>query len=97
MGSNWREANGGIVRTVGKSILFMVGGFFGSALAEGIFLVAAYHVFPHEPKRGSMMLYFAIAPFAVFAPCLIVLLSRALRRPDRLTVSRNSGAIRWQQ
>ena len=30
------------------------------------------------------MLYFAIAPFAVFAPCLIVLLSRAFRRPDRL-------------
>ncbi len=30
-----------------------------------------------------MMFYFAIAPFAVFFPCLIVLLSRALRRPDR--------------
>jgi hypothetical protein len=95
--STWRRDHGGIFRTVGESILFMVGGFLGSALAETVFLVAANHIFPHERTRGSMMLYFAIAPFAVFAPCLIVLLSRALRRPHRLTVSRSFGGIRWQQ
>jgi hypothetical protein len=97
MGSNWREANGGMVRTVGKSMLFMVGGFLGSALAEGTFLIVAYYAFPHERTRGRMMLYFAIAPFAVFAPCLIVLLSRAMQRPDGLRVSCSLGGIRWQQ
>jgi hypothetical protein len=34
--ANWREEHGGIVCTVGKSILFMVSGFFGSAIAEAL-------------------------------------------------------------
>jgi hypothetical protein len=85
MGSNWREAHGGIVYTVGKSIWFMLSGFFGSAIAEGIFIVAAYQVFPHDPTRESMMIYFALAPLFVFAPVLLVLLSRYIRRDEYAT------------
>jgi hypothetical protein len=82
MGSNWREAHGGVVCTVGKSVWFMVSGFFGSGIAEGIFIIAAYLLFRHDPTRESVMIYFAIAPLFVFAPVLLVLLSRWIRRGD---------------
>ena len=84
--STWREVHGDIYCTVGKSIWFMVSGFFGSAIAESIFIVAAYRVFPHEPTRESMMIYFAIVPVAVFAPVLLVLLSRWIRRDEYAAV-----------
>ncbi len=37
--STWRQDHGGIVYTVGKSIWFMVSGFFGSVAAEVIFAI----------------------------------------------------------
>jgi hypothetical protein len=85
--ANWREEHGGIVCTVGKSILFMVSGFFGSAIAEGVFLVGSWRLFPHEyhPTRVFAMTYFAIAPLFVFAPVLQVLLSRWIRRDEYAT------------
>lgn len=83
--STWREDHGGIYSTVGKSVWFMISGFFGSAIAEGVFVVAAYQIFPHEPTREGMMIYFAIAPLFVFAPVLLVLLSRWIRRDEYAT------------
>ena len=78
--STWREDHGGIVCTVGKSIWFMVSGFFGSAIAEGVFLFGLYIMFPHSGDRATLMLVFAVAPLFVFAPVLVVLLSRWIRR-----------------
>jgi hypothetical protein len=82
--STWRHDHGGIVCTVGKSIWFMVAGFFGSALAEAAFLIEGVHVCPHgmAGDRASAMLCFAVAPFAMFAPVLLVLLSRWTRRDE---------------
>jgi hypothetical protein len=78
----WREDNGGYVRTMGKSLWFMVSGFFGPAVAEG-FLTYAAHRMSVIPE--NLMLFFAVAPFAVFAPVLLVLLSRWIRRDEYAT------------
>lgn len=79
---SWREDHGGLVHTVGKSIWFMVGGFIGSAIAEGVFLFGANQVFTHEPTRQSLMTIFAIAPLAVFAPVILVLLKRSFSQNE---------------
>jgi len=68
---SWRDGHGGIFCTVGKSIWFMVSGFFGSAIAEGVFLLGTYAVFPHRVSQATLMLILAVAPFAVFAPVLL--------------------------
>jgi hypothetical protein len=82
----WREDHGGMMGTVGKSIWFMVAGFFGSALTEAVFFVAGMRIYPHGLEtRESAMLYFAIAPLFVFAPVLLVLLSRYIRRDECAT------------
>jgi hypothetical protein len=62
-----------------KGLGFMVSGFFGSLLAEGVFTYAAHRLdaIPHH-----LVLYFAVAPFAVFAPCWLVVLSRWIRREE---------------
>lgn len=83
--STWRGDHGGIYSTVGKSVWFMISGFFGSAIAEGVFVVAAHQTLPNEPARESRMIYFAIAPLFVFAPVLLVLLSRWIRRDEYAT------------
>jgi hypothetical protein len=75
----WREDHGGIFRTVGKSMWFMIGGFFGSAITEGIFLYVLFATFPQGVDRTGKMLVFDIAPLFVFAPVLLVLLSRWIR------------------
>jgi hypothetical protein len=85
MGSNWREAHGGIVCTVGKSIWFMVSGFFGSAIAEGVLIVTTFKIFPLGLTREGLMVFFAIAPLFVFAPVMLVLLSRWIRRDEYAT------------
>jgi hypothetical protein len=76
----WREDHGGIFRTVGKSMWFMIGGFFGSAITEGIFLYVLFTTFPQGIDRTGKMLVFAVAPLFVFTPVLLVLLSRWIRR-----------------
>jgi hypothetical protein len=65
-----------------KGIGFMFSGLFGSFLAEGVFTYAAHRldVIPHH-----LVLYFAVAPFAVFAPCWLVVLSRWIRRDEYAT------------
>lgn len=82
MGSNWREAHGGMICTVAKSLWFMVSGFFGSAIAESILVVTTFKIFPQGLTREGLMAFFAIAPLFVFAPVLLVLLSRWIRRDE---------------
>lgn len=83
--NSWRRDHGGIFRTAGKSTLFMIGGFFGSAVSEAIFLTGSYYVFPHSPSQTDFMVAYAIAPLFVFAPVLLVLLSRWIRRDEYAT------------
>jgi hypothetical protein len=62
----------------------MVSGFFGSAIAESI-LVFGLSTINRSGSREELMLTFAVAPLFVFAPVLLVLLSRHFRgRNDRL-------------
>lgn len=67
----WRKCQGSYVRTLGKSLRFMILGFLGSALAEAALTYAAHRI---SVIPEHLMLYFAVAPFAVFAPCWIALL-----------------------
>jgi len=79
-----RRAGGYIARSFdervhasAKGVGFMVSGFFGSLLAEGVFTYAAHRL---DVIPNHLVLYFAVAPFAVFAPCLLVVLSRWMKR-----------------
>ena len=78
--AHWRDTEGGMFCTVGKSIGFMVMGWFGSALAEVILCVAAQSLLRSFTGRLE---FFAMAPFAVFAPALLVLLHRCMRGKKR--------------
>ena len=77
---NWRDSEGGMFCTVGKSIGFMVMGWFGSALAEFAFCGAAGNLLHSTTGRLE---FFAMAPFAVFAPVWLVLLCRRMRSSKR--------------
>src|SRR5271163_1606527 len=86
---NWRESEGGMFCTVGASIGFMVMGWFGSALAEFAFCGAAGNLLHSTTGRLE---FFAIAPFAVFAPVWLVLLRRWMRGRKRADfISRAKG------
>lgn len=76
-GSKWREAHGGGVRTVGKSTGFMFLGLFGSFVCEILFLIAFQHV-PYAAFDGAarFRLWFALFPFAAFAPVILLLVKR---------------------
>ena len=71
--AHWRDTEGGMFCTVGKSIGFMVMGWFGSALAEVVFCFVFQSLLATPAGRLE---FFAIAPFAAFAPVWIVLLRR---------------------
>ena len=81
---NWRDSEGGMFCTVGKSISFMVMGWFGSALAEFAFCGAAGNLLHSTTGRLE---FFAMAPFAVFAPVWLVLLCRWMRAGNVRTSS----------
>lgn len=74
--NNWRDSEGGMFCTVGKSIAFMVIGWCGSAMAEFVFCAAAGNLLHSTTGRLE---FFAMAPFAVFAPVWSVLLRRWMR------------------
>jgi hypothetical protein len=78
----WRKDHGGMICTVGKSIWFMISGFFGSVLAEGVLTYTAHRM---SVIPGHLMLFFAVVPFTVFAPVLLMLLSRWIRRDEYAT------------
>lgn len=80
--NSWRQDNGGLFHTAGKSTLFMIGGFLGSVVTTGIFLVASEQVLPYNPSREQLMISFAIFPFFIFAPVLFVLLRRYIKRDE---------------
>jgi hypothetical protein len=84
--STWRQDHGGIFRTVGKAVWFMVAGFFGSIAGEVILLYGVGTIYPDYVNPSAYTLVFAIAPFFVFAPVLLVLLSRWIRRNMHTTV-----------
>lgn len=77
----WRHDHGGIVRTVGKSTGFMVLGLFGSFFFEILFLIAFKYV-PFEMFNGTsrFVLWFALFPFAAYAPVILLWLWRRGRR-----------------
>ncbi len=87
--TNWRDSEGGMFCTVGKSIAFMVMGWFGSALAEFVFCGAAGNLLHSTMGRLE---FFAMAPLAVFAPIWLVLLRRWMRDRKRADfISRGKG------
>jgi hypothetical protein len=76
LGSNWREAHGGIFCTTGKAILFMVVGLVGSYLFEVLYILAFQYVPYSFPGRVRVALGFALFPFAAFAPVILLLVKR---------------------
>jgi hypothetical protein len=93
--ANWRDTEGGMVCTVGKSFGFMLMGFFGSALAEFTFCGAAGNLLHSTTGRLE---FFAMAPFAVFAPVWLVLLRRWMRGRKREDfISRAKGDRELQE
>ena len=72
----------GRLYTFSRGVSYMFGGLFASYVIEGLFTYVAHllGLIPNHP-----MLYFAIAPFAVFAPCWLVVLSRWIRRNEYAT------------
>lgn len=68
-GSKWREAHGGMVRTVGKSTGFMLLGLFGSFLCEIAFLIAFRRVpYAMFDSTARLRLWFALFPLACYFP-----------------------------
>jgi hypothetical protein len=76
--ATWRESEGGMGNTVAKSIGFMFLGFFGSLISILVFGSVKYFVFNSLVNQNyfARLSFFALAPFAVFAPVWIVLLRR---------------------
>ncbi|MFZ0860131.1 MAG: hypothetical protein WB781_24660 [Candidatus Sulfotelmatobacter sp.] len=77
----WRQDEGGLSHTLAKSIGFMFIGFFGSALAEFVFMAVKYYGFNSLVNHNyfARLTFVAMAPFAVFAPVWLVLLRRWMR------------------
>jgi hypothetical protein len=74
--ATWRESEGGILCTVLKAFVYMVLGMLGSFVFEIAFLVV-FNFRPGNPYRD--MLWFAILPFANYAPVLLLWLRRWMR------------------
>ena len=65
---------------IGISLVAMFFGLIGSYIAEFAFGFEAHRIgmLPHH-----LSLYFALAPFVVFAPCLLVVMYRVVCQPKR--------------
>ena len=72
------------VRRHARYVGFMVSGFFGSILAEVVMMVVLMHIWSGGGNR-HLLLIFAVAPFVVFSPVVLVLLSRWIRRNEYAT------------
>ena len=75
--SEWREAHGGFVSRNVKSTGFMFIGLIGSFVCEILFLITFQHV-PYAAFDGAarFRLWFALFPFAAFAPVILLLVKR---------------------
>jgi hypothetical protein len=92
----WRESEGGMLHTVTKATVYMFAGLFGSFVFE-ITLVVVFRFRPGNPYRD--MLWFAILPFATFAPVLLLWLRRWMRgrkEEDFISRARNDHQLRDQ-
>jgi hypothetical protein len=82
----WRESEGGMLCTVTKATVYMFAGLFGSFVFQIAFCFL-FRLRPGNPYRD--MLWFAILPFATFAPVLLLWLRRWIRgRTQRDFISR---------
>jgi hypothetical protein len=77
---DWREAEGGMGRTVAKSFGFWFLGFVGTIASLFVFCHFAH---PLIYTATGRLEFFALAPFAVFAPVWLVLLRRWMRGRKR--------------
>jgi hypothetical protein len=75
--SEWRDAHGGSISTNLKSTGFMVLGFFGSFACELLFMAAFKRFLDDDvPRLLGLDLWFALFPFAAFAPVILLLIKR---------------------
>jgi hypothetical protein len=74
--ATWRESEGGMLHTVTKATMYMFAGLLGSFFFEITFLVA-FRFRPYDPYRD--ILWFAVLPFATFAPVILLWLCRRMR------------------
>lgn len=91
---NWRDSEGGVAHTVAKATIYMFGGLFGSFLTEFAYLLVWR--FALQPFLGideiGKLAYFAILPFATYAPVLLLWLRRWMRsRKQGDFISRAKG------
>ena len=94
--ATWRESEGGMLHTVTKATVYMFVGLFGSFFFE-ITLVVVFRFRPGNPYRE--MLWFAILPFATFAPVILLWLSRWMRgrkQGDFISRTKNDHELRDQ-
>lgn len=78
--ANWRDTEGGMGCTVAKSCGFWFLGFFGTIASLFVFCHFAH---PLIYTATGRLEFFAMAPFAVFAPIWLVLLCRWMRSRKR--------------
>jgi len=76
--ATWRQDAGGLGHTLPKSFGFMFLGIFGSIVSEAIFCVA-FHSLLVPPNAVKYLMFYVMAPFAVFAPVLVTLVVRRRR------------------
>lgn len=80
--SSWRQDQGGLGRTLTKSFGFMFLGIFGTIVSEAIFCVT-FHSLLVPPNAVSYLVFFVMAPFAVFAPVLLTFVYRRRKAAAR--------------
>jgi hypothetical protein len=73
----WRMAHGGIVSTLIKSSLYMFGALFASYILGFLYLFA-WNCVP-LPQPAKLLLGFELFPFAVYAPVILLWVTRWLR------------------
>jgi hypothetical protein len=90
----WREDAGGYSHTIPIAFAFMLLGLFGSFFFEITFLV----VFRFRPGNPyGEMLWFALLPFATFAPVLLLWLcrwQRGRKQGDFISRAKNDRELR---
>ena len=88
--ATWRDSEGGIVCTVTKATLYMFAGLFASFFFE-IAFAFVFRLRPGNPYRDAV--WFALLPFATYAPVLLVWLQRCIRGRKRGDfISREKGS-----
>jgi hypothetical protein len=94
--ATWRDSEGGMLHTVTKAAVYMFAGLFGSLLFEITFVVV-FPFCPGDPYRDTP--WFAILPFAAFAPVLLLWFRRWMRdreQGDFISRAKNDRELRDQ-